>query len=146
MDHQQRVVAVVVDAVALRLDPAALAVRVQRVGYVGHRCPTIGTLIIRALIVPFMGHFGKGREVPVVTVDEALDALLGSARTGDPRADLVAAAMEAMDRRERNTAHGGAVIAALRDAGMSWRDIETATGIPRTTAQRWAEPPERHGA
>jgi hypothetical protein len=80
-----------------------------------------------------------------VTVDEALDALLGERRTGDLRADLIAAAKEAMDRRERNTEHGGAVIAALHDdAGMSWREIEQATAIPRTTAQRWAEPPERH--
>ena len=78
-----------------------------------------------------------------MTVDEALDALLGPKRTGDQRADLIAAAQEAMDRRERNTLHGGAVIAALRDSGMSWREIETATGIARTTAQRWAEPPER---
>lgn len=82
--------------------------------------------------------------IEVVTVDEALDALLGPSRTGDQRADLIAAAKEAMDRRERNTAHGGAVIAALRDTGMTWRDVEAATGIARTTAQRWAEPPERY--
>jgi len=48
-----------------------------------------------------------------------------------------------MDRRERNTEHGAAVIAALRETGMSWRDVEVATRIPRTTAQRWAEPPDR---
>lgn len=77
-----------------------------------------------------------------MTVDEALDALLGSRRTGDTPADLIAAAKEAMERRKRNTEHGGAVIAALRDSGMSWREIEAATEIPRTTAQRWAEPPE----
>ncbi|MCA1693504.1 MAG: hypothetical protein LC749_01545 [Actinobacteria bacterium] len=79
-----------------------------------------------------------------MTVEEALNALLGPSQSGDTRADLIAGAKEAMDRRERNTAHGGAVIAALHEAGMSWRDIETATGIPRTTAQRWAEPPERY--
>ncbi len=78
-----------------------------------------------------------------MTVAEALDALLGSDRTGDMRADLIAGAREAMARRERNTEHGGTVIAALRETGASWRDIEQATGIPRTTAQRWAEPPER---
>ncbi len=78
-----------------------------------------------------------------MTVAEALDALLGSDRTGDMRADLIAGAREAMDRRERNSEHGGAVIAALRATGMSWRDVEVATGIPRTTAQRWAEPPDR---
>ncbi|MDQ3151429.1 MAG: hypothetical protein M3R63_06840 [Actinomycetota bacterium] len=74
-----------------------------------------------------------------MTVAEALDVLLGSDRTGD----LVAGARETMDRRERNTEHGGAVIAALRETGMSWRDVEVATRIPRTTAQRWAEPPDR---
>lgn len=78
-----------------------------------------------------------------MTVEEALEALLGGRRTGDLSADLIAAAKEAMDRRERNTLHGGAVIAALHDSGMSWREIEVATGIARTTAQRWAEPPER---
>lgn len=79
-----------------------------------------------------------------MTVDEALDALLGNRRTGDRRADLIAAAREAMDRRERNSAHGGAVITALHEGErMSWREIEQATEIPRTTAQRWAEPPER---
>ena len=48
-----------------------------------------------------------------------------------------------MDRRERNSQHGGAVLAALVEQGLSWRQIEQATGIPRTTAQRWAEPPKR---
>jgi hypothetical protein len=91
---------------------------------------------------PIGGTRPQGR-VEGVTVDEALDALLGPQRTGDLRADLIAGAKEAMERRKRNTEHGGAVIAALREAGMSWRDIEAATGIPRTTAQRWAEPPER---
>lgn len=78
-----------------------------------------------------------------MTVDEALDALLGDRRTGDLQADLIAAAIEAMDRRERNSQHGGAVLAALTETGLSYRDIERATGIPRTTAQRWAVPPER---
>lgn len=78
-----------------------------------------------------------------MTVEEALDALLGDRRTGDQRTDLIAAAKEAMDRRERNSQHGGAVLAALVDEGLSWRQIEQATGIPRTTAQRWAEPPKR---
>ncbi|MGQ0777261.1 MAG: hypothetical protein ACT4NY_23080 [Pseudonocardiales bacterium] len=78
-----------------------------------------------------------------MTADEALDALLGEARTGDMRADLIAAAKEAMDRRERNTQHGGAVIAALVEIGLSYRVIEQTTGIPRATAQRWAIPPER---
>ncbi len=76
-------------------------------------------------------------------ISEALDALLGPERTGDSRADLIAAAREAMDRRIQNSERGGVVIAALRESGMSWREIETATGIPRTTAQRWADPPER---
>lgn len=78
-----------------------------------------------------------------MTVDEALDELLGDRRSGDATADLIEATREAMRRRERNTAHGGAVIAALREAGLSWRDIETQTGIPKATAQRWADPPKR---
>jgi hypothetical protein len=27
--------------------------------------------------------------------------------------------------------------------GLSYRDIEHVTGLPQTTAQRWAVPPER---
>jgi len=76
-----------------------------------------------------------------MTTEEALQALLGDARTGELRADLLAALAEAMRRRERNTAHGGAVIAALLEHGLSYREIEAATGVPRTTAQRWAVPP-----
>jgi uncharacterized protein YerC len=60
-------------------------------------------------------------------------------------ADLLAGLKEAMRRRERNTEHGGAVIAALIEQGVSYRDIEQATGIARTTAQRWAVPPKRQG-
>ena len=75
-----------------------------------------------------------------MTVDEALAELLGERRTGDVRADLIMGLHEAMRRRDRNTKVGGAVIAALRDEGLSYRDIENATGIPRTTAQRWAVP------
>ena len=80
-----------------------------------------------------------------MTVEEALAELLGQRRTGDVRADLIMGMNEAMQRRERNTELGGAVIAALRDEGLSYRDIENATGVPRTTAQRWAVPPKRVG-
>lgn len=79
-----------------------------------------------------------------MTADEALAELLGEQRSGDMRADLIAGAREAMRRRERNTEHGGAVIAALVEAGLSYREIERVTGIPRATAQRWAVPPERY--
>ena len=75
-----------------------------------------------------------------MTVDEALAELLGERRTGDVRADLIMGLNEAMRRRDRNTELGGAVIAALRDEGLSYRDIENATGVPRTTAQRWKVP------
>jgi hypothetical protein len=80
-----------------------------------------------------------------MTVDEALAELLGERRTGDVRAGLIMGMNEAMRRRERNTELGAAVIAALRDEGLSYRDIENATGVPRTTAQRWAAPPKRVG-
>ncbi len=79
-----------------------------------------------------------------VTTDEALDALLGDRRKGDPTADLVEAARESQRRRETNSKHGAAVIAALRNMGLSWRDIEKQTGIPRSTAERWGTPPPRY--
>lgn len=76
-----------------------------------------------------------------MTADEVLVELLGDQRTGDAHADLIEAAKEAMRRRRHNTLLGGAVIAALRETGMTYREIEEITGIPRTTAQRWAIPP-----
>jgi hypothetical protein len=75
-----------------------------------------------------------------VTVDEALAELLGDRRTGEVRADLIMGMNEAMRRRDRNAELGGVVIAALRDESLSYRDIENATSVPRTTAQRWAVP------
>jgi hypothetical protein len=78
-----------------------------------------------------------------VDADEALEALLGDQRTGDMHTDLVERLKEAMRQREGNAEHGGAVIAALVDMGLSYRDIEHVTGLPQTTAQRWAMPPER---
>jgi thymidine phosphorylase len=78
-----------------------------------------------------------------VTAEEALNSLLGANRTDDLRADLIAAAKEAMRRREQNTRDGGAVIAALIESGLSYRDIERLTGIPHVTAHRWAAPPQR---
>ena len=73
-------------------------------------------------------------------VDEALAELLGDRCTGEVRADLIMGMNEALRRRDRNTELGGVVIAALRDEGLSYRDIENATGVPRTVAQRWAVP------
>ncbi|HEV7831559.1 MAG TPA: hypothetical protein VGP04_22520 [Pseudonocardiaceae bacterium] len=78
-----------------------------------------------------------------MSTEEALVNLLGDRRTADQRADLIAAAREAMRRRESNTTDGGAVIAALVELGLSYRDIERATGIPHVTAHRWATPPKR---
>jgi hypothetical protein len=75
-----------------------------------------------------------------MTVDEALAELLGERRTGDVRADLIMGLNEAMRRRDRNTELGGAVIAALRDEGLSYREIENATGVVRTAAQRYGVP------
>lgn len=81
-----------------------------------------------------------------LTDDErrALDHLVPLERqTGDLVADLTAAAKEALRRREANTMDGGAVLGALhRDAG-SWRRVGAITGIPFTTAQRWAVPPKK---
>jgi hypothetical protein len=46
-----------------------------------------------------------------------------------------------MRRREQNSRDGGAVIAALIELGVSYRDIEREAGIPIGTAHRWAAPP-----
>ena len=65
-----------------------------------------------------------------MTVDEALAELLGDRRAGDVWSDLIMGMNEAMRRCDRNTELGGVVIAALRDEGLSCRDIENATGAP----------------
>jgi uncharacterized protein YerC len=76
-------------------------------------------------------------------LDEALAELLGDQRTGDMHADLITAGKETLRRREINSACGGEVIAAMLRAGMTYRDIERETKIPRSTAQNWAVPPKR---
>ncbi len=80
-----------------------------------------------------------------MNVEEALQRLLGRAATGDSEADLWAALEEAWRRRRENIENGGAVIAALRDAGVSEREISRRTGIPRTTLQRWHTAPGTPG-
>lgn len=74
-------------------------------------------------------------------VTDALRELI-SEPSGDERGDLIAAATEAWRRRHANTEAGAAVIGALADSGLSYRQIEELTGIPSTTAHRWARPPE----
>lgn len=90
-----------------------------------------------------MGQCEQGKGGERVEVDEALAELLPSGRTGDPQDDLVAAAAEAWRRRHVNTEAGAAVLTALTDAGLSYRDIERLTGIPSSTAHRWARPPDQ---
>lgn len=71
-------------------------------------------------------------------LNAALDALLPpDQREGDPVDVLCAAAREALRRRTETVKYGGAVIAALRTLGLSWREIENRTGIPQATARRW---------
>jgi len=77
-----------------------------------------------------------------VNLEEALAELLPD-RTGDSREDLVAAAVEAWRRRHVNTQAGAAVLAALAESGLSYRQISELTGIPTATAHRWARPPEQ---
>lgn len=62
-------------------------------------------------------------------------------RTGDDFADLRVAAREAWKRRQENTELGGAVLAALYREAQSWRAVSALTGIPTSTARRWAVPP-----
>ncbi|MGV9837071.1 hypothetical protein ACWDUL_23175 [Nocardia niigatensis] len=76
-----------------------------------------------------------------LTPDEhaALDELLSpQQRSGDLDTDLAHAARIALRRREDNTRHGGAVIAALHRRIGSWRELAKITGIPHATARRWA--------
>ena len=75
-------------------------------------------------------------------LEEALSSLLApDERSGDVYSDVVAAVKRALERRETNSRDGGRAIEALRDQGLSWRRIEALTGVPKDTAQRWAEPP-----
>lgn len=74
-------------------------------------------------------------------VADAITSLLGDQQTGDRDHDLIAAARETMEVRRRNSINGGAVLAELRRLGYSWRQIETLTGIPQSSARRWADPP-----
>lgn len=73
-------------------------------------------------------------------LDTALHELLPEGSDTDETA-LIAAAREAWRRRQVNTDAGGAVIAELRARGLSWRQVEEATGIPKDTASRWSRPP-----
>jgi hypothetical protein len=73
---------------------------------------------------------------------KALDELVPPERqSGDVASDLAAAAQEAWKRRQANTELGGAVLAALYRDAQSWRTVSYLTGIPTTTARRWAVPP-----
>lgn len=75
-------------------------------------------------------------------LEEALSSLLAEGeRTGDVYSDIVTAVKRALERRKTNSRDGGRAIEALRDRGLSWRQIEAATGVDKDTARRWAEPP-----
>lgn len=74
-------------------------------------------------------------------LDDALTELLRDGPSGERQDDLVAAAVEAWRRRRVNTEAGAAVLAALADLGLSYREIQRLTGIPPSTAHRWANPP-----
>ena len=72
----------------------------------------------------------------------ALDRLIApEQQTGNVTADLIAAAKEAWRRRQQNSIDGGAVLAALHRDAASWRALAWATGIPSSTARRWASTP-----
>lgn len=73
-----------------------------------------------------------------MTVDEALDTLLGPAREGDPTTQLEEALRESLRRRERNSEAGGAIVHGLLRSGWSYREIERRCGLPVGTAHRWA--------
>jgi DNA invertase Pin-like site-specific DNA recombinase len=75
--------------------------------------------------------------------DEALHGLLGDNIPEGYRASRLAGLHESMHRREVNSQQGGQMIQDLIDDGMSYREIEKATGYPRSTLQRWVAPPKR---
>lgn len=83
------------------------------------------------------------RSYCVGQTEDAIEYLLGDRQTGDETADLWACVEEAWERRHLNTMHGGNAIAALVAKGVSYREIEQRLGIPRSTAQRWAVPPDK---
>ena len=88
-------------------------------------------------------HWNSRRQGGNVNLDDALAELLPNDRTGERQDDLVAAAVEAWRRRHVNTEAGAAVLAALADMGLSYRQIQQLTGIPPSTAHRWANPPDQ---
>ena len=92
-----------------------------------------------------LSHIGTaGGKAATVNLDDALAELLRNDRTtGERQDDLVAAAVEAWRRRHVNTEAGAAVLAALADMGLSYRQIQQLTGIPPSTAHRWANPPDQ---
>lgn len=72
----------------------------------------------------------------------SLDALIPpDQQSGHLVNDLVEACREAWERRRRNSKYGGDVIAALHRELRSWREFEHLTGIPHSSARRWANPP-----
>ena len=69
---------------------------------------------------------------------EALDSLLkGKPRTGDLKADLIAAGLEARRRREQNTIEGGHVFTALHRETRSWAIVAYLMGMKKTTVINW---------
>jgi hypothetical protein len=116
--------------------PATRVAEWSQVGW----CSTNGTKATVSQVEQSGKREGLCRVSAADDIEAAL-ASLGIEPTDDRRTDLIRAAQEAMRRRERNTIDGGAVIAALVEMGMSYRDIERATGIPHVTAHRWAAPP-----
>ena len=78
--------------------------------------------------------------------EQAITEVLGEhhqvdQRTGDHRADLIAAARKLVEWRIANTERGAAVIDGMVALDISYRDIEELTGIPKSTAHNWKNPP-----
>lgn len=77
-------------------------------------------------------------------LEQALANLLPGGRSGDEKADMLAALRESWQRRRRNSENGGAVIAALVDpqiGGMTYRQLAEEVGIPLGTLHRWQAAP-----
>lgn len=85
-------------------------------------------------------------DVRTPTITEVIVNLIGQRYTGDETADLIDAGREAYERRVWNLWKGAMVLAALRNGGMTLKEITARTGWSKSTASRIINhPPEMPG-
>jgi len=78
--------------------------------------------------------------------ENVLDDLLGDRQTGDRKTDLIAGMVEFVRRQREIMLSGAAIVKVMKsEMGMTYREIEEKTGVPRATAQRWVRLSLMHG-